>query len=74
MCPMQYLQFELLNEDVSCALFDGGCIINCQSHRQPLAAYLVFRVKTQNVKWTGHWAKHIEHLKHIQIHMWIPTR
>lgn len=52
-------------EDVCCVLFDGRCAINCQTLRQPLAAYLVLRVKTQDIQRTGHWTKHLKHLKHI---------
>lgn len=60
-----YVQFELLCEDVSCVLFDGWCVINSQALCQPLAAYLVHRVKTQNIQWAGHWTEHLKHLKHM---------
>lgn len=60
------LQFDLLYEDVSRVLFDSRCIINCQTLRQALAAYLVHRVKTQNIERAGHWTEHFKHLKHKQ--------
>lgn len=59
----------MLYEDVSCVLFDSRCEINCQSLCQPFAAYLVHRVKTQNIQRTGHGTKHLKHLKHIENRM-----
>lgn len=72
-----YLQSKLLCEDVSCVLFDCRCIINSQALCQPLAAYLLHRAQTYNIQWTGHWTKHLKHLRHTKQHnistMWRPT-
>lgn len=61
-CIRSLEQSELLCQDEACVLFDGRCVINSHTLRQPSAAYLLCRVKTQNIQRTGHWTKHLKHL------------
>lgn len=57
-------QSELLYEDVSGVLLDGGGVVNRQTLRQPFALYLLHRVEAQDVQRAGHRAEHLKHLKH----------